>query len=204
VIHALKILLVAFASTALVCCGSSRSASKQQSSRPHAPEFIETAWTDAAANRAESLMMQRKLHYALPEVRIYDSGQKLIFRQIGDKPPIVGATLDRAIAGDQPVSGPSFAETVSDLETADHRPAAERLSASGKVTVVDYWASWCVPCKAVEKKLTAWAEAKPEGAVRIVKAEADLMKAAQAHGIKMERYKQVKGPDGKLHLVHVA
>ena len=56
----------------------------------------------------------------------------------------------------------------------------------------------------MEKKLTAWAANQPQGKVRLLKAEADLMKAAQAHGIKLEHYKQVKGPDGKPHLVHVA
>jgi len=131
-------------------------------------------------------------------------GQQLIFRQVGDKPAIVNSTLDRTIAGDRPIAGPSYAETVGDLETADHRAAAEKLPANGEVTIVDYWASWCVPCKAMEKKLTAWAANQPQGKVRLLKAEADLMKAAQAHGIKLEHYKQVKGPDGKPHLVHVA
>jgi thiol-disulfide isomerase/thioredoxin len=195
-----RILAIGLASAALISCGRSPSASPQQ----HTPEIIETAWTNVAANRAVALMNTRKLHYALPELRIYDASQRLIFHQVGDKPEIVAATLDRTIASDRPIVGPSLAETLGDLETSDHHPAAQKLAVNGEVTVFDYWASWCVPCKAVGKKLTAWAATKPQGTVRIVKAETDLMKAAAGHGIKIERYHQVKGPDGKLHLVHVA
>lgn len=76
-------------------------------------------------------------------------------------------------------------ETLADLETADHRPVARQLLPTSGITVFDYWAEWCVPCKVLEKDLMAWAATQPAGSVRVVRAEADLMKVMRSHGMKV-------------------
>lgn len=208
-----KLLAIAPMSMALICCGRSASDSADQGAGSHPVQVIETAWNDVAAQRIQSLVAQGKFQYTLPELRIYDADQKLIFREIGDTPTIDPATLNRVIAADRPTAGPSFAETAADLDTADHHPAAARLPANGEVTIFDYWAEWCVGCKVLGKRLTAWAATQPRGAVRIVKAEADLNKilsnGQQANGnggveksSRTTTSRVMKGPDGKLHTVH--
>jgi thiol-disulfide isomerase/thioredoxin len=186
-----KVLAVSLTSIVLVGYGHSLSASTE--SNP--VEVIETAWTDAAVNRTEALIAQRKLKYALPELRIYDARQKLIFHQIGDDPPIADATLNRAISADRGVEGPSFAQTAADLQTADHYPASGLLRRNGEITIFDYWADWCVPCKALGKQLMAWAATRPRGTVRIVRAETDLIKAerARGHEVKVNHVKKTDG-----------
>jgi thiol-disulfide isomerase/thioredoxin len=196
-----KFLTIAPMSVALVCCGRSASSTDEASRHPVA--VIETMWNGAVAKRIHSL--GTKFQYTLPELRIYDAHRSLIFRQIGDKPTINDAVLNRVISGDQPIAGPSFAETVADLDTADHQPAAAKLPMNGEVTIVDYWAEWCVPCRALGKQLMVWAATQPQGSVRIVKAEADVNKlfgqAAPSGGdtVIHKVTRVIKSPDGKLH-----
>ncbi|HEX5237672.1 MAG TPA: thioredoxin family protein [Sphingomicrobium sp.] len=168
-------------------------------------QIIDAAWNDAAASRIQALVAGGKFQYTLPELRIYDAGRKLIFRQIGDSPTIDNAALKRVISADRPISGPTFAETVADLDTADHQSAAAKLPANGEVTIVDYWAEWCASCKVLGKRLTTWAATQPQGSVRIVKAEADLQKllakAQPANGQTVVKRVSSVSKDGKVHTV---
>jgi thiol-disulfide isomerase/thioredoxin len=161
---------------------------------------VDTQWTDAAAKRTETLSSTGKIKYSLPQLRIYDAKGELVYSldpATGWKPTTIGSALDKAIAAGHPIPGPSLNETLADLQTADGRPARGAVAVDGAPLVFDYWASWCVPCKILEKALLQWQATKPRGSVRIVKAETDLMKFERAQGQKT--YMVKKGPDGRLH-----
>lgn len=63
----------------------------------------------------------------------------------------------------------------------------ELLDASARVTVVDFWATWCGPCRAAEPMLTALRDEFPAGTVRIVgvsdEAVADQVRHVRQHPI---------------------
>jgi thiol-disulfide isomerase/thioredoxin len=170
-------------------------ASKAKTSSAGA-EVIDAQWTEAAAKQAEALVAAKKLTYELPELRIYDARQQLIYHRTGIDPDTIAKTLDGAIAAKQPIAGPSYSETAADLETADHKAISAILQPNGAVTIFDYWAEWCVPCKILEKQMLAWAAQQRPGSVRIVRAEADLTKLQRGRGGKI--YVLEEGPDGKL------
>lgn len=166
-------------------------------------EVIETAWTLTAAEKAEKLVAAALekdpnggLKYALPELRIYNPQQELIYHVNGATPGKTAAILHQAISANRKTSGPSFQETLDDLETPNHRAASERVRPGNHITVFDYWAEWCVPCKALEKELLAWAADQPNGSVQIVRAEADPMKLARTRGNKVIMMK--RDSSGKL------
>jgi thiol-disulfide isomerase/thioredoxin len=199
-----KFLAVLSMPIALACC--SRSApSAEQASQRQPIQVIEAAWNGAVASRIKSL--GNKFTYTLPELRIYDAHRALVFRQIGDTPTIDAAVLNRAISADRPIAGPTFADTVADLDTADHHPAAAQLPANKEVTIFDYWADWCVGCKVLGKRLMTWAATQPRGTLRIVKAEADVNKlsgeASPSGGNTVVRKvtRVTTSPDGKVHTV---
>jgi thiol-disulfide isomerase/thioredoxin len=173
-----------------------------------APTVIETIWTHSAAERTQNLTEEALKksplggqRYALPELRIYDGRQKLIFHMNGASPGQTAAILGRVISADRPVAGPTFQETLADLETHDHEPAATVVTPGQRVIIFDYWAEWCIPCKALEKELLAWLKKQPEDSLQIVRVEADLAKLEREKGGKVFMFK--KGPDGKLAKVEM-
>lgn len=187
---------IAALTLAVAACGKEGA---QQSKAPavgESPKVIEGGWTDAAETRAKELVGAGKRKYSLPELRIYDARHQLIFRNYGTDAGKVAAIVSAAISADRPTAGPSFSETFGELETSDHRPAIDSLSEHKPVTIVDYWAEWCIPCKAQEKELLAWAATQSADEVQIVHAETDITKIARANGAKIKKF--MKGSDGKL------
>lgn len=75
----------------------------------------------------------------------------------------------------------------------------EQVLVPGKITVVDFYADWCAPCKVLEKKLRAEIDGEVRIAVRKIdvgKGEADAIIAA--YGVKNLPHVRIYGPDGKL------
>jgi len=181
--------------------------------RELAPAVVETQWTRSAAERSERLTnsalkkdpRRGGLKYGLPQLRVYGRDGRLVYVLDATRawsPQTIGRVIDKAVASGTTVAGPSLQETLADLQTVEGRPASLAVAGHETPLVFDYWASWCVPCKILEKALLQWQRSKPSGAVQIVKAEADPMKLAKERGEKIFMVK--KGPDGKMHKTPIA
>jgi len=161
------------------------------------PEVIGVEWTRDAAER----IAKSGKSYALPQLRVYDARGQLVYNLPLGAPPTVGSSIDNALKLDRAVPGPTLAQSLSDLQTYQGDPASSAIAAFGQQLIFDYWASWCIPCKKLEKSLLAWAAQRPPGSVRIVKAETDVMKAMRAAGQRTFMVK--KDASGKQHMIEV-
>jgi len=164
-------------------------------------EIVEAQWTIATARRMEALTARREASYALPEVRAYDGKKRLLVDARGFEPGHFAQTISSARKVDKVVPGPSYSATLAEIETADHVTQMALQDAHGGLTVFDYWASWCVPCKKLDRELRFWAAKEPRGSVRIVRVEADITRLTKAHGGKA--YLLKRGADGKLRKVEI-
>jgi thiol:disulfide interchange protein len=75
----------------------------------------------------------------------------------------------------------------------------EQVLVPGKITVVDFYADWCAPCKVLEKQLRTEIDGETRIAVRKIdvgKGEADVIIAR--YGVKNLPHVRIYGPDGKL------
>jgi thiol-disulfide isomerase/thioredoxin len=155
---------------------------------------IDLRWTKAAERHY--LAVSATAPKQLPELRMYDAHHRLILHIVGMKPGTLGADLSNAARHVRAAAGPSYADTMAELETRDGRPARAALRSGARFTVVDYWAEWCAPCKVMGTELETWAALQPAGTVQVVRAETDPLAAARAAGAVIRRYRQ--GPNGKL------
>ncbi|GAB4544132.1 MAG: thioredoxin [Haliangiales bacterium] len=77
-------------------------------------------------------------------------------------------------------------------------PVSEALVA-GKVTVIDFYADWCAPCKALEKQLRAAIADEPRIAVRKIDVgAAEVADILEQYGVRNLPHIRIYDPQGTL------
>ncbi|NJC33165.1 hypothetical protein GGR88_000639 [Sphingomonas jejuensis] len=138
---------------------------------------VEATWTDAA----KRVFVQRNAKgqsFQLPEVRAFDAEGRPILRLMPAGTSTVGQ-LRQAAAGGRVIAGATLDDVLSAFELRDGGGPVRPAVGTPSLVVVDFWAEWCVPCKAVSHDLDRWLATQPEGSVTLIRAETDFMAAAR-------------------------
>jgi thiol-disulfide isomerase/thioredoxin len=102
-------------------------------------------------------------------------------------------------AGEGPAAAAGADRQTADV--ADAVTAGEAVPLAhvhGKWTVLDFWATWCEPCRALDAELRAFAAAHPEVAVRrvnVVDMDSPIARA-ELGGVDLLPHVRLLGPDG--------
>jgi thiol-disulfide isomerase/thioredoxin len=86
-----------------------------------------------------------------------------------------------------------------EISLADNRDSAFNLSSlRGKIVLVDFWASWCVPCRAANPGVVRLYNKYKGQGFEVVGVSIDSKKGAWLSAIKKDRitYRQVNDPKG--------
>jgi thioredoxin 1 len=116
-------------------------------------------------------------------------------------PPDPAGPAASGPAASGPAAGPQSAgeEQFQLANASGELIPVEQVLVPGKVTVIDFYADWCAPCKVLEKKLKTEIHDEPRIAVRKIdvgKVEADVIIAR--YGVKNLPHVRIYGPDGRL------
>ena len=131
---------------------------------------IDSVWRQETIDAFAALPPdQRALN--LPEYRVYSAAGPLLLRQVGWTEGDTAAPLDAAGATTPPIAGPPLQTVIGGLQT---RGGAALSIGHPRFVIVEYWATWCVACKALAPELDAWVARQPKGTVTLVRAEIDF------------------------------
>lgn len=116
---------------------------------------------------------------------------------------VLAVTNDLCAPGASPLVGataPSFALPIVGGEGAASGDRLDLAALRGHVVVLDFWASWCPPCRASVPAIEAFSRAHPDVRVVGVNVEAhrDPAFVADAHARLGASYPTVQDVDGSL------
>lgn len=111
--------------------------------------------------------------FPVPQLRVYDKQGRRVLERLGYYAPTFSAFLTRALSGGSPAdSSHLLAHELDLVVTPEGKPITSVPEAD--YTIVDYWASWCAPCRAQDRDLIKVLASKPDLRINLVRVEADL------------------------------
>jgi thiol-disulfide isomerase/thioredoxin len=122
--------------------------------------------------------------FPLPQLRVYDKQGRRVLERLGFYAPTFSSFLTRALSGGSQADASRLLAHELDLVLA---PDGKTLSTvpEADYTIVDYWASWCLPCRAQDRDLVKVLTAKPGVRVNLLKVEADVSQKTPQEIMKM-------------------
>lgn len=122
--------------------------------------------------------------FPLPQLRVFDKQGRQVLERLGYYAPTFVPFLTRALSGDTAANPSRLLAHELDLVLA---PDGKTLSTvpEADYTIVDYWASWCLPCRAQDRDLLKVLAAKPGVRVNLLKVEADVSQKTPQEIMKM-------------------
>ncbi len=152
-----------------------------------APTPRPSAATPATAWPANTQVIQTKIakiaipdgrpagDFPLPQLRVYDKEGRRVLERLGFYAQTFPAFVNRALSGGTAANASRLLSHELDLVlTPDGKPFPVSALPAADYTLVDYWASWCLPCRAQDAELQKIFAAKPGLRINLVKVEADL------------------------------
>lgn len=113
--------------------------------------------------------------FPLPQLRVYDKEGRRVLERLGFYAQTFPAFMTRALSGGTTANASRLLSHELDLVlTPDGKPFPVSALPAADYTLVDYWASWCLPCRAQDAELQKILAAKPDLRINLVKVEADM------------------------------
>lgn len=123
-------------------------------------------------------------NFPVPQLRVYDKQGRRVLERLGYYAPTFSAFLTRALTGGTPADDSRLLAHELDLVLAPDGKLISTLPAAD-YTIVDYWASWCLPCRAQDQDLVKVLTANPGVRVNLLKVEADTSRMTPQEVMKM-------------------
>lgn len=113
---------------------------------------------------------------SLPQLRAYDTQGRRLAELVGYNPETLRSTMASVLAPKGPAAGDPLSADLARVLGVDGKPLA--LPAAD-VTLVKYWADWCVPCHAQTADLVNILGARPGVRVNLVHVDVDFGTASK-------------------------
>lgn len=122
--------------------------------------------------------------FPIPQLRVYDRQGRRVLERLGYYAPTFSSFLTRALSGETAADPNRLLGHELDLVQA---PDGKLISAlpEADYTIVDYWASWCLPCRAQDRDLVKVLTAKSGLRINLLKVEADVSQKTPQEIMKM-------------------
>lgn len=111
--------------------------------------------------------------FPVPQLRVYDKDGRRVLERLGYYAPTFSAFLTRALSGGSPADPTHLLAHELDLVVTPEGQSIPSVP-EADYTIVDYWASWCAPCRAQDQDLIKVLASKPDLRINLVRVEADL------------------------------